>query len=191
MTLDAVNAGIREMCEREYPGRRPVFGEGKAGCTVMLIGEAPGGQEEAQGRPFVGKAGKNLDEFLAMADIPREDVYITNVVKIRPIRISKTGTISNRAPASAETGDFLPWLLEEIRAVDPSVVVTLGNTPLKALLGNGQTIGAVHGKTQSLEGRRLYPLYHPASVIYDRSLRDVYAADVRSLGEVLREWNVL
>ena len=191
MTTEEVNAGIRELCERKYPGRRPVFGEGKACCTVMLVGEAPGGQEEAQGRPFVGKAGKNLDEFLSMADIPREDVYITNVVKIRPIRISQTGTISNRTPTAAEIGDFLPWILAEIKAVDPSVVVTLGNTPLKALLGNRQAIGAVHGKAQSLEGRRLYPLYHPASVIYDRSLRDVYAADVRSLGEVLREWNVL
>ena len=163
-----------------------VFGEGRVPARVALIGEAPGAQEALQGRPFVGRAGKNLDEFLALSGIRREDVYITNTVKFRPVRTSAAGNAVNRAPSREEITLCLPFLKRELALADPAVIVTLGNVPLKALMGRQAVIGALHGQWLSWEGRRLYPLYHPASVIYNRALRPAYEADVLRLGEALR-----
>ena len=169
-----------------YAGRKLVFGEGPAHAPVMLIGEAPGANEELEGRPFVGKAGKNLDEFLALAGLERGQLYIGNTVKIRPYRVSEAGNKVNRTPDAKEIGWFLPWLLREIELVGPAWIVTLGNTPLQALMGKGTVIGNVHGRVLEFGGRRLVPLYHPASLIYNHSLRDVYEQDVRALGEAVR-----
>ncbi len=110
-----------------------VYGEGKIGAHLMLIGEAPGEQETIQGRPFVGKAGKNLDEFLAMVGIDREELYVTNTVKIRPTRISKAGRTINRPPTQDEITRILPWLKREIALIQPENNVTHGNMQLKAL----------------------------------------------------------
>ena len=160
-----------------------VFGHGAMDAGVMLIGEAPGEQEVLQGRPFVGKAGKNLDEFLQMSGFDREKLYITNVVKFRPVKLSEKGTASNRTPTREEVALFRPWLMREIALVRPHIVVTLGNTALRALLGNKISIGDVHGQLQRTEdGVLLFPLYHPASVIYNRALQDTYIADVMRLG---------
>lgn len=167
-----------------YPGDEKllVFGEGAERAAVMLVGEAPGAQEALQGKPFVGKAGKNLDEFLAISGFDRAELYITNTVKFRPVKTSARGTVSNRAPTREEVALFLPWLMKEIALVKPECVVTLGNTALRALMGNKKTIGDVHGRFQMLEGGQLlYPMYHPASVIYNRALRDTYIGDARRL----------
>lgn len=167
-----------------------VFGEGKADHPpVMLIGEAPGEQETLQGRPFVGKAGKNLDGFLEAVGLRREDIYISNVVKVRPTKLSPKGSVSNRPPNREELLLFTPYLLEEILLVQPGVIVTLGNVALRALMGRDAVIGALHGKvlttTISHEKQSLdvpvFPLYHPASVIYDRSLSAVYQEDLKAL----------
>ena len=163
-----------------------VFGEGGTDARVALIGEAPGEQESLQGRPFVGKAGKNLDEFLALSGICRESVYITNTVKFRPVKRSAAGNTVNRTPSQEEIKLSLPFLRRELALIDPEVIVTLGNVPLRALMGRGAVIGEVHGTWLEWEGRRLYPLYHPASVIYNRSLRAVYEQDVVRLGACLR-----
>ena len=96
-----------------------VFGEGPTGARVMMIGEAPGEQESLQGRPFVGKAGKNLDEFLREAGMDRAALYVTNTVKIRPTKRSAAGRIVNRPPTQEEIRLFLPWLLKEIQLVNP------------------------------------------------------------------------
>lgn len=163
-----------------------VHGEGAIGAKVMLIGEAPGQQETLQRRPFVGKAGKNLDEFLALAGIDRNQLYVSNTVKFRPTKISAAGRLVNRPPTKEEIALFLPWLKQEIALVNPRVVVTLGNVPLKALLGAKAVIGDVHGRMLDGENTRIYPMYHPASMIYNPSLKAVYADDIRRLAEHLR-----
>jgi len=175
---------------REQP-KTLVMGEGNPSAAIFLVGEAPGEQETLQGRPFVGKAGKNLDEFLRVVDLRREDLYITNVVKFRPTKVNeKTGTVSNRTPSREEILLCLRFLLREIEAVEPQVVVTLGNTPLQALLGETKTvIGSCHGvlRPACFMGVSClhFPLYHPASVIYNRALASVYREDLLRLRSFL------
>ena len=163
-----------------------VFGEGSPAAHIMLIGEAPGVEETRQRRPFVGKAGKNLDEFLSVIGLKRTDIYITNVVKFRPYKISAKGTFSNRPPKSDEIACMRPHLMREIAAVSPAIVVTLGNVPLKCVLNdNKATIGMYHARPVNAQALShtftLFPLYHPASIIYNRALKDVYAADLLAL----------
>ena len=164
-----------------------VFGEGPDHPVLMLIGEAPGEQESLQGRPFVGKAGKNLDHFLELAGLCREEIYISNAVKIRPTKISKTGRVSNRPPTKEEIALFRPWLIREISEIRPRMIATLGNVPLGAVTGSKQTIGQVHGTIVPAgeTGLPRFALYHPASLIYNRSLESVYEQDVRTLARTL------
>lgn len=173
-----------------------VLGEGKTDHPpVMLIGEAPGEQESLQGRPFVGKAGKNLDGFLQVLELQREDIYISNVVKIRPTKVSDKGRTSNRPPNKEELALFTPYLMEEILLIKPQMIVTLGNFALKALCGPRAVIGDMHGqetrvtvKHEKQEGEfSLFPLYHPASIIYNRSLQAVYDEDLVKLKGLLGE----
>ena len=172
---------------------KPVMGEGDPDAKLMLIGEAPGAQEEQQGRPFVGSAGKNLDRFLEMTGFKRAQLYITNTVKIRPARYSeKTGRWSNRPPTKDEVALFRPMMMREIAAVQPKVVATLGNFALRAVLNDPKvSIGDVHGQPIPAKGEDgaefiLFPLYHPASIIYRRALETVYNEDVARLAEFLR-----
>ncbi len=168
----------------------PVFGEGSMASGLLLFGEAPGAEEAALGHPFVGKAGRQLDELLLAAGIMREEVYISNIVKYRPVKRSER-SIRNRTPTRQEVEAFLPSIACEIKLLCPRMIATLGNTPLQAILkiaGEApQTIGACHGRPSSMvvAGRpcTLFPLYHPASGIYNRSLVDVMLADARLLGE--------
>ncbi len=181
-----------------WPGEDKVlvFGEGKMERPqLMLIGEAPGEQEVMQGQPFVGKAGKNLDAFLESVHLKREDIYISNVVKIRPTKVSEKGRVSNRPPSKEEIGLFLPWLREEIALIAPELIVTLGNVALKALLGKlniGEAHGCFHEAVFALAGGKekrypLFALYHPASVIYNRALHQVYADDLALLDKALKQ----
>ena len=171
-----------------------VLGEGNADHPpVMLIGEAPGEQESLQGRPFVGKAGKNLDGFLRVLELNREDIYISNVVKIRPTKVSDKGRVSNRPPNKEELALFTPYLMEEILLVQPKMIVTLGNFALKALCGPKAIIGDMHGAETRVTVKHekqaaefaVFPLYHPASIIYNRSLQEVYDGDLQTLKAVL------
>lgn len=168
-----------------------VFGEGPCPAAVMLVGEAPGAEETKLSRPFVGRAGKNLDSFLAALELERGDIYITNVVKFRPYKVSAKGSLSNRPPAKEEIACMLPHLLREIEAVRPKVVVTLGNVPLKCLAGDsGIVIGGCHARQLSASARShaytLFPLYHPASVIYNPALKEIYAQDLQDLKRCLK-----
>ena len=173
-----------------WPGEdKPlVLGEGKEESPVlMLVGEAPGETEVLKRRPFVGKAGKNLDEFLTLARLKREDIFVTNAVKIRPTEKGPTGRTRNRAPNKEELSLFMPWLIREIQAVRPRALVTLGNVPLKALAGGKYSVGGCHGQwLQSQAGVPLFALYHPASIIYRRTLAPVYEQDVLTLAEALK-----
>lgn len=184
--MEKYKQALRDFLAGVMPGRENalVFGEGPLHPKLMLIGEAPGEQETLMGRPFVGKAGKNLDHFLELAGMRREEIYISNAVKIRPTKTGKTGRISNRPPTKEEIALFRPWLLREIDLVAPQVIATLGNVPLFAVTGDRRlTIGEAHGRVMEAgeTGRRLFALYHPASLIYNRALEPVYEQDVRAL----------
>ena len=173
-----------------YQTKTIVFGEGAENPALMMIGEAPGGDEEKQGRPFVGKSGKNLSAFLEVVGLKREEIYISNVVKLRPTKESpKTGKAVNRPPSAEEIAFFLPYLLEEIQVIAPKVVVTLGNVPLKAVTGERKAvIGDYHGKPTPLaDGRTLFALYHPAAVIYNRALQATYDEDLLALKAFLQK----
>ena len=169
---------------QQFPNQKLVFGEGEG--RIILIGEAPGGEEEAAGRPFVGKAGKNLNGFLHQIGLERSALYVTNVVKFRPTRLSpKTNRPINRPPSQKEIRAFLPFLHQEIAFQQPRLVITLGNVALQAVcLPEKVVIGQFHGQMLRREGFWLFPLYHPAAVIYDRNLLSVYEADL----QVLKEW---
>lgn len=160
-----------------------VFGDGNVNADIVLVGEAPGEKEEETGKPFVGAAGKNLNEFLEILEISREDIYITNVVKIRPFKTNPdTGRKSNRPPTKKEIELSVDTLRKQIDFIKPKIVVTLGNVPLKAILEDDSAkIGDYHGKAVKLSQFTLFPLYHPASIIYNRSLHEVYIDDVNKL----------
>lgn len=186
--MEKLRAGLEKLIGEVYDGECKVLvhGEGSIGARVMLIGEAPGEQETLQRRPFVGKAGKNLDEFLTLAQLDRSALYVSNTVKFRPTKISAAGRVVNRPPTREEINLFLPWLKQEISLVGPQVVVTLGNVPLRALMGGKTVIGDVHGRFQQTEDMLLYPMYHPASMIYNPALREVYGEDIRRLSAWLK-----
>ena len=196
--MQSFNAKMCRFFQALWPAEEKpiVLGEGNIDHPpVLLIGEAPGEQESLQGRPFVGKAGKNLDGFLRVLELNREDIYITNVVKIRPTKVSDKGRVSNRPPNKEELALFTPYLMEEILLVQPKMIVTLGNFALKALCGPKAIIGDMHGRKNRVtvnhekqEGEfTLFPLYHPASIIYNRSLQEVYDGDLQALKAVLAE----
>lgn len=190
-TLAELYDEITRSTAQRFPGKEEglVFGSGSAGgCRMLLLGEAPGEQEVLQKRPFSGKAGKNLDEFLELAGINRNDIYISNTVKLRPCEYGKTGRLHNRPPSREELDFFIPYLLKEIGLIDPPFIVTLGNTPMMALLGKEIGISACHGTWRETQDHRpVYCLYHPAAVIYRRELKEVYRQDVRALGLWLKE----
>lgn len=172
----------------------PVFGEGPDDPSVMFIGEAPGGEEAAQGHPFVGKAGKQLNELLCRAEIDRSRVYVTNAVKFRPVN-RKPRSVSNRTPSGTELKAGLPLLKAELELLKPSVIVTLGNTPLKAVTAiaglDKLTVGEAHGKIVDIRlngcSCTLIPQYHPASVIYNRALLEVLEEDIAALGRYIKD----
>ena len=189
--MERYRAELKAFVDGLYEGDKKVlvYGEGRVGAPVMLIGEAPGEQETLLGRPFVGKAGKNLDAFLETAGLDRSALYVTNTVKFRPTKLSPAGRVVNRPPTQEEVRLFLPWLRREIALVKPRWVVTLGNVPLRALMGRRAVVGALHGQfitMDEMDGLTLYPMYHPASLIYNPSLRDVYREDILRFGDRMR-----
>ena len=176
--IDKINARHMEALRGYGPF---VPGAGDENARLMLVGEAPGAHEVEHGLPFVGTAGKNLDAFLAAMRIPRDSIYITNAVKIRPTRTSAKGRLSNRPPTALEVRLFHGWLQEEIRSVSPVVIATLGNVALCSVTGQKLFIGDTHGRPLSLGKITVFPLYHPAAIIYRRELAEVYASDVERL----------
>ncbi len=168
-----------------YPGQELVFGDGKPDAGLMLVGEAPGRDEVAQKKPFVGRAGQNLTGFLKTLGLSRTEIYVTNVCKFRPTKVSAKNTVSNRPPTREEILAAQPFLWEEIRLVAPRLLVTLGNTPLRAVRGFNAVIGDHHGKAERISlgtGKYwLFALYHPASIIYNPSLKETYSQDLSNL----------
>lgn len=150
-----------------------VPGDGSGRANVMLIGEAPGKNEDEQGIPFVGAAGKMLDQLLASVALERADVFITNVLKARPPE--------NRDPTPEEAAHHWPWLEEQIEAIDPAVIVLLGRHAMARFLP-GTKISEEHGKARPINGRTILPVYHPAAALYNGSLRKTLLEDFAQLG---------
>jgi len=155
-----------------------VPGEGDPNADIMIVGEAPGASEDKQGRPFVGRAGKLLDELLAAAGLERADVYITNVVKARPP--------GNRDPRADEVAHHMPWLEAQLALIQPRLIVPLGRHAL-AHFSDGAKISEVHGSEITERGRTLFPLYHPAAALHNQSLRGTLFEDARALGRAVSE----
>ncbi len=177
--MDELAARMREchacaLCETRV---NVVVGAGNPCADVMFVGEAPGKNEDEQGTPFVGSAGKNLDALLELAGLSRADVYIANVLKCRPP--------ANRNPRVAEVEACAPWLAAQIAAVRPDVVVTLGNFATRLVLGVKDGIGELHGSVREMGPFAVVPMFHPAAVIYDRSKTELVREDFRRLGALL------
>lgn len=162
---------------------RVVVGEGDPGARIMVVGEAPGRQEDATGRPFVGKAGRLLDRLLTLAGLRRQGVYIANVVKCRPT----TAEGRNRAPSSEEIAACAGFLRTQLALVSPALVVTLGATALEWFLP-GFRVGEARGRLFEADGWLVYPTYHPAAALWEEGDRAMRAMeeDFANLGEMLR-----
>ncbi|MCD6107649.1 MAG: uracil-DNA glycosylase [Caldisericaceae bacterium] len=156
----------------------PVPGEGSINARIFFIGEGPGKQEDLTGRPFVGAAGKFLDELLTGIDLKREDVFIGNIVKCRPP--------NNRVPLPLEVDACKPYLIAQIALVQPEVICTLGNTPLKTLISSELSIGKIHGTVIKKDGFTFMPMYHPAAVLYHGALKGTLKEDFDKLKDFLR-----
>ena len=162
MTLDdlAAQAAVKSVALAALSDHL-VFGEGNPNADLMIVGEAPGEDEDATGSPFVGRAGQLLDKILAAADIDRRSVWITNMVKFRPP--------GNRNPTPEEIAACAPVLLEEIRLIRPRIIATLGNVPTQWFLNTKEGITRLRGQWGSWHGVRLMPLYHPAYLLRNPS----------------------
>ncbi len=158
-----------------------VFGAGNADADLMFVGEAPGAKEDASGIPFVGAAGKLLDELLGEVGLERSDVFIANVLKCRPP--------GNRDPQPNEIDNCQQYLMRQVELIQPRVICTLGNFATKLLRGEPVGISRLHGQAEIItignRAVRLYPLYHPAAALYTRALLDTLRADVARLPALL------
>jgi uracil-DNA glycosylase family 4 len=157
----------------------PVFGEGDPNTKILFIGEAPGFSENREGRPFVGAAGKLLNEMLESEGLSRSDVYITNVVKDQPP--------GNRDPEPFEISAYLPYLERQIEIIDPKIIVTLGRHALSTLLPEAGSISRVHGKVFKKGNRYFVALYHPAAALHQGSLRETILNDFKAIPKLLKK----
>jgi DNA polymerase len=165
------------LCELYHSRKLAVPGEGPGNSDIMFIGEGPGFHENEQGRPFVGAAGKFLEELLASIDLSREQVYITNVVKCRPP--------GNRDPQPIEVETCTTTFLDrQIQAINPKVIVTLGRFSMSLFLTNAK-ISQVHGQSMRIKGRLVVPMYHPAAALHQGSLRPVIKDDFAKLPQLI------
>jgi DNA polymerase len=158
--------------------RNVVFGVGNPRARLMFVGEGPGGEEDRQGEPFVGAAGKQLTRWINRIGFAREDVYIANIVKCRPP--------GNRAPLPEEAATCLPYLRRQIRAIRPEVICTLGAVALNFLLGNNDRITRARGEWRDLDGIPVLPTYHPAFILRNATREHEVLADFDLLAERLR-----
>jgi uracil-DNA glycosylase len=153
-----------------------VFGDGSPDADLVFVGEAPGKSEDEQGLPFVGAAGRFLNEMLESIGMKRPDVYITNIVKYRPP--------NNRDPYPDEKAAFLPFLKEQLAVIKPKLVVTLGRHSMEVLLP-GLKISECHGQPKRYQGQVYMPLFHPAAALYNNSMKQTLIDDFAKIPRVL------
>ena len=157
--------------------KQMVFGEGDPNAEVVFVGEAPGKNEDEQGLPFVGAAGRFLEEMLSAIGYARRDVYITNIVKYRPPE--------NRDPYPDEKAAFLPFLKKQLAVIKPKLVVTLGRHSMEVLLPPELKISQCHGQPKRYKGQVYLPLFHPAAALYNNSMRQTLMDDFAKIPRVL------
>ena len=152
------------------PDRNLAFGVGNLEADMLFVGEAPGEEEEKQGEPFVGPAGQKLNGMIKGMGLAREDVYIGNILKWRPRTESGFG---NRAPSPQEMDFCLPYLKAQIAIIEPKVIVALGNTAIRGLLGHDESlkVGRIHGNWYEFEGIPLMPTFHPSYILHNETKR--------------------
>lgn len=188
--LDSLEAKIieQEICpDLAAQATQLVMGDGNPDADIVFIGEAPGKNEDEQGKPFVGAAGKFLNEMLAAADLNRDNVYITNIVKYRPP--------NNRDPSPEEKQAFWPYLAKQLEIIDPKAIVTLGRHSMEFFLPEAK-ISQIHGhavrkKVKFNDGTEhdwlIVPLYHPAAALYNGSLRQTLIDDFLHVPEAIKQ----
>lgn len=183
--LDAVRDDIltKDICPNlAETATNLVMGDGNINAEIVFIGEAPGKNEDEQGLPFVGAAGKFLNEMLAAAGLVRSDVYITNIVKYRPP--------NNRDPLPEEKKAFWPYLLKQLQIIQPKVVITLGRHSMEYFLPD-MRISEIHGQAKRIkfgdEKLVIVPLYHPAAALYNGGLRQTLIDDFLTVPEVIKQ----
>lgn len=180
---DAFDALVREvsgcvLCDLANTRTRAVPGEGNRRAEVMFIGEGPGFNEDRLGLPFVGAAGKFLDELIELIELDRHQVYITNVVKCRPPQ--------NRDPLPPELAACRPYLERQISMISPRVIVTLGRYSLGTFFP-GQLISRLHGSVRQVGSRHYFPMYHPAAALHQAKYRQTIIDDMKTLGDWLQQ----
>jgi uracil-DNA glycosylase len=158
-----------------------VFGDGNPNADIVFVGEAPGKNEDEQGLPFVGAAGRFLEEMLNGIGLKRAQVYITNIVKYRPP--------NNRDPYPDEKAAFLPFLKQQLQVIKPKLVVTLGRHSMEVLLPAGLRISQCHGQAKRYSGQVYMPLFHPAAALYNGSMRQTLVDDFAKIPKVLAAIN--
>jgi uracil-DNA glycosylase len=176
--LLAVAKRIAE-CERckYYPDQNPVPGEGNPDAQIMFIGEAPGAKENETGRPFVGAAGKFLEEMLNSIGLERQDVFIANIIKYQPP--------GNRDPLPEEIQFQLPFLLKQIAIIKPKLICFLGRHSMSAFLSDQGTISQIHGRLIRKDNQWYLPLYHPAAALYNGGMRQTLLDDFQKIPEYM------
>ncbi len=173
-------------CELKKTATQPVPGDGNPKAEIVFIGEAPGKSEDEQGIPFVGAAGKFLNEMLAEIGLKRENIYITNIVKYRPP--------NNRDPLPEEKDACREWLLEELNFIDPKLIIFLGRHSMNDFFP-AEKISAIHGKLlikkfAKLNTKHFFPLYHPAAALYNGGMRETLMQDFKKIPKVLKKINL-
>jgi uracil-DNA glycosylase len=173
-TLDELNAQICTCvkCGLGHTRTKFVFGVGNPRATLMLIGEAPGADEDAQGEPFVGRAGQLLNKILEAIHFKREDVYICNILKCRPP--------GNRKPQPEEVGQCLPYLKKQVALIKPKIILCLGLTAAENLLGTTESLGRLRGQVLQYEGIPLMVTYHPAALLRNPNWKRPVWEDVQA-----------
>lgn len=174
----AREVSICTKCALHESRKKSVPGDGPADAEIMFIGEGPGFHENEQGHPFVGASGKFLDQLLAQAGVTRADVFIANVVKCRPP--------DNRDPSADELAACDTYLEEQIKTINPSIIVTLGRISMGKFF-SGVKISAVHGQMQKVGERFVIPMFHPAAALHQAALKPAILEDFAKLPALLNE----
>ncbi len=178
LKIVAEEVAVCTSCALHHSRKNAVPGEGPAHADLMFIGEGPGFHENEQGRPFVGAAGKFLEELLGSIWLTREQVFIGNVVKCRPP--------GNRDPQPEEVSACSGYLERQIEAINPKVIVTLGRFSMARYFPDAK-ISKIHGQPEVVEGRLIVPMYHPAAALHQPSLRSVVEADFARLPALIEQ----
>jgi len=179
-SLEKIAAEVRgcPLCKLARTRKNAVPGEGQLSAKIMFIGEAPGKSEDEKGRPFVGAAGRILDNLLEKVGIERSQVFITNVVKCRPP--------NNRVPEEDEAAACRPYLERQIALIRPEVISILGRTAYSSLLGGG-SIPANRGKIVKKAGQKYFLTFHPAAAIYNKNLLSALETDLKKLSKEIKK----